>query len=160
MSFETQNKILQGNLNAQGLKIAIVASRFNQMIVDKLVDGALHALTQHGAHHEQQTILWVPGAWEIPVAAQRCAKSRQFDAIICVGALIKGSTYHFEYVASEACKGIAAIALETGVPVTMGILTTNSLTQAIERSGATMGNIGYNAAMAAIETTNLLRQIA
>lgn len=159
MTNELQYRSLNGSLNASNLKFAIIASRFNQFIVEKLANGALDALTKHGATRSDQALLWVPGAWEIPVVTKKAARSGQFDAIICVGALIKGSTYHFDYVANETCKGIAQIALETGVPVTMGILTTDTLEQAIERSGATMGNSGFNAAAAAIETINLLRQL-
>ena len=159
MNTESQPKTISVNLDASGLKVAIVASRFNQFLVEKLVVGALDALVRHGAKKSEQSIIWVPGAWEIPVVTQRIARQRQFNAIVCVGALIKGSTHHFDFVANEACKGIGQIALETGVPITMGILTTDSLTQAIERSGTTMGNQGYHAAMAAIEVSNIFRQI-
>ena len=159
MNTESQPKTISAPLDASGLKVAIVASRFNQFLVEKLVEGALDALLRHGARKSDLSIIWVPGAWEIPVVTQRIARQHQFNAIVCVGVLIKGSTHHFDMVANEACKGIGQIALETGVPVTMGILTTDSLTQAIERCGTTMGNKGYSAAMAAIEVANIFRPI-
>ena len=152
------HQVLESNFNAQGLRCAIVASRFNQFLVEKLTEGALDALCRNGAKSEDQTLAWVPGAWEIPVVVKRLALSKKYDAIICVGVVLKGITSHFDYVAGEACKGIANISLETGVPVTMGIVTADTLTQAIERSGTTAGNYGWNAAMAAIEVANLFRQ--
>jgi 6,7-dimethyl-8-ribityllumazine synthase len=159
MNTESQPKIISASLDASGLKFAIVASRFNQFLVERLVEGAQDALVRHGAKINDLTIVWVPGAWEIPVVTQRIARQRQFNGIVCVGVLIKGSTYHFDMIANEACNGIGQIALENGIPIAMGILTTDSLTQAIERSGTTMGNQGYSAAMAAIEVANIFRQI-
>lgn len=152
-------KKLIASLNASGLKIGIIASRFNHLLVEKLVDGALDAIVRHGGAAEDQTVAWVPGAWEIPLMAKKMAQSRQYDAIVCIGAIIKGSTYHFDYIAGEAVKGIAQVSIETGVPLTMGILTTDTLAQAIERSGTTMGNQGFSAALAAIELCNLIRQV-
>ena len=155
----TVPKKLVGNMNASGLKIAIVASRFNNLLVEKLVEGAIDALERNGANTKDLTIAWVPGAWEIPLATKKLAKTKKYDGIVCIGALIKGSTQHFEYVAGEAVKGVAQVSLETGLPVTMGILTTENLAQAIERSGATMGNQGFNAAVAVIELCNLLKHV-
>jgi 6,7-dimethyl-8-ribityllumazine synthase len=152
-------KLAQADLNASGLRVAVIASRFNHFLVEKLVDGAVDALVRHGAKAEDQSVIWVPGAWELPVVTQRIARSRKFDAIVCVGVLIKGSTHHFDFVANEASKGIAQVSLETSVPVTMGILTTDTLAQAIERAGTTMGNQGWNASLAAIEVANLFRQL-
>jgi 6,7-dimethyl-8-ribityllumazine synthase len=152
-------KTLTAHLNASGLKIGIIASRFNHMLVEKLVDGAMDALERHGAKLADQTVAWVPGAWEIPVVAQKMARSKRFDGIICIGAVIKGSTNHYEHVAGESVKGIAQVSLETSVPLTMGMLTTDTLAQAIERSGTTAGNQGFAAAMAVIELCNLVRQV-
>ena len=152
------NKIV-AQMNAAGLKIGIVASRFNHLLVEKLVEGAVDALLRHGALKQDLTVAWVPGAWEIPLVAKKMAQSRKYDGIICVGVVIKGSTYHFDYVAGEAVKGIAQVSLETGVPLTFGMLTTENLAQALERSGATMGNQGHSAAVAVIELCNLIRQI-
>jgi 6,7-dimethyl-8-ribityllumazine synthase len=152
-------EIISAGLSAQGLKCALVASRFNALFVEKLVDGALDALVRHGANGADQAVAWVPGSWEIPLAAQRLAKSGRFDAIICLGAVIRGSTPHFDFVASECAKGISQVSLQTGVPVAMGILTTDTLEQAIERSGTKMGNKGWEAAAAAIEMANLLPRL-
>lgn len=154
-----QPKKLSADLNAAGLKLGIVASRFNHFLVEKLVDGAMDAIERHGGKVEDQTIAWVPGAWEIPLVAKKMAMSRRYDGIICIGAVIKGSTNHYEHVAGEAVKGIAQVSLESGVPLTMGMLTTESLAHAIERSGTTMGNQGFSAAVAAIELCNIVRQI-
>ena len=148
--------VLEANLDASGLKVAIVASRFNHFLVEKLVGGALDALTRHGANPADQTVAWVPGGWEIPLAADRVAHSGAFDAVVCVGAVIRGGTPHFEFVASEVSKGITKVGLSAKIPVTMGILTTDSLEQSIERSGTKMGNKGWEAACAAIEMANLL----
>ena len=153
------HQILQGQLNASGLRMAIVASRFNQIIVDKLITGALDALVRHGAKAADQSVILVSGAWEIPIAVQRAARTGKFDAIIPVGVVIKGATQHFEYVAGGANHGIMQASLSSNIPVTNGILTTNTLQEALERSGGTVGNYGYNSAVAAIETANLLRQI-
>ena len=153
-------KTIEGHLNAAGLKTAVVASRFNHLFVEKLVEGALDALKRHGADENDQTLIWVPGGWEMPLATQKAAQSGNYDAIICVGAVIRGGTPHFDYVAGEMIKGISTVSLQSGVPVTMGILTTNNLEQAIERSGTKMGNKGWEAAVAAVEQVNLLRQLA
>ena len=152
-------KILEGQLLAEGLRFAIVVSRFNDFITSKLVEGAMDALKRHGADEEQISLIKVPGAFEIPLIAKRLAESGQFDAIICLGAVIRGSTSHFEYVAAEVSKGIATVALESKIPVTFGVLTTENLEQAIERAGSKAGNKGWDAAVAAMEMVNLLKNI-
>jgi len=150
---------VEATLDARGIKTAILASRFNHFIVEKLVDGALDAIARHGGDPGQQSVVWVPGSWEIPLAAKHLAKSGKFDAVICVGAVIRGGTPHFDYVANEVSKGIAHVAMDSDVPVTMGILTTDNLEQSIERAGSKMGNKGWEAAAAAIEMVNLLAVI-
>lgn len=152
-------KTFEGNISAEGLRFAIVVSRFNEFISSKLVGGALDALQRHGAKEEQIALVKVPGAFEIPMTAQRLARSGNYDAIICLGAVIRGATPHFDYVASEVSKGIAQVALETGIPVAFGVLTTDSLEQAIERAGAKSGNKGWDAAMAAMEMANLFKSM-
>lgn len=152
-------KVLEANLDASGMKVAIVAARFNHFLVEKLVGGALDALTRHGADPADQTVAWVPGGWEIPLAADRMAHSGKFDAVVCIGAVIRGGTPHFDYVAGELSKGISKVGLSSKIPVTMGILTTDSLEQSIERSGTKMGNKGWEAATAAIEMVNLMAQL-
>jgi len=152
-------KTFEGKLNASGFKFAIIVSRFNHFITEKLLDGALDALLRTGAEEENIFIYKVPGAFEIPVTAKRLAKANKFDAIICLAAVIRGDTPHFEYISSEVAKGIAQVALETGIPVIFGVLTTDSIEQAIERAGTKAGNKGWNAAIAAIEMVNLFRQI-
>jgi 6,7-dimethyl-8-ribityllumazine synthase len=152
-------KTFEGNISAEGLRFAIVVSRFNEFISSKLTGGALDALQRHGAKEEQITLVKVPGAFEIPMTAKRLAQSRNFDAVICLGAVIRGATPHFDYVAAEVSKGIAQVALETGIPVTFGILTTDNLEQAIERAGAKSGNKGWDAAIAAMEMVNLFKNI-
>ncbi len=152
-------KILEGKISAEGFRFAIVMSRFNDFITLKLVEGAMDALKRHGADEEQISLIKVPGAFEIPLIAKRLAESGRFDAIICLGAVIRGSTPHFEYVAAEVSKGIATVALETKIPVTFGVLTTENLEQAIERAGSKSGNKGWDAAVAAMETVNLLKNI-
>ena len=149
-------KVLEGKLTAEGLRIGIVAARFNEFITNKLVSGAVDALTRHGADESSMTLAWVPGAFEIPLAAQKMAGSKNYDAVICLGAVIRGSTPHFDYVASEVTKGVAHVGLQTGVPTVMGVLTTDTIEQAIERAGAKAGNKGFDAAMTAIEMANLL----
>ncbi|MDB5083934.1 MAG: ribH [Bacilli bacterium] len=149
----------EGHLLGQGLRFGIVAGRFNEFIVSKLLAGALDAFTRHGVEEEQVDIAWVPGAFEIPVVAKRMAESKKYDALITIGAVIRGSTPHFDYVAGEAAKGVAAVALTTGVPTVFGVLTTDSIEQAIERAGTKAGNKGWEAAVAAIEMANVLRQI-
>ena len=152
-------KIIQGNLIAQNLKFAIVASRFNDFITGKLLDGVVDAILRHGGNKESIDVIWVPGAFEIPLAAKKIAKSNRFDAIICIGAVIRGSTPHFDYVSSEVSKGIAKVSLESEVPVIFGVLTTDNIEQAIERAGTKSGNKGYYAAVSAIEMANLIKQI-
>lgn len=150
---------LEANLNSCGIRAAVIASRFNHFVVEKLAAGAIDGLVRHGADAGAQTIIWVPGAWELPLIAQKAARLKRFDAIICVGAIIKGETSHFDFVANYACSKIAQISLETGLPVTLGVLTVDNLEQAIDRSGGKMGNQGYNAALAAIECVNLLKTL-
>jgi len=152
-------KIIEGKLQAQGLKFGIVVSRFNEFISSKLLEGALDALIRHGASEKDIEIARVPGSFEIPVVAKKMAKSKKFNAIICLGTLIRGATPHFDYIASEVSKGIALVSLETGVPVTFGIITSETIEQAIERAGSKSGNKGWDAAMVAIEMAQLLEQI-
>ena len=144
-------KIIEGKLLAEGMKIGIVAARFNEFIVSKLLAGAEDALLRHGANGDDITAAWVPGAFEIPTAAQKMAQSGKYDAVICLGAVIRGSTSHYDYVCNEVSKGVAQIALQTGVPTLFGVVTTENIEQAIERAGTKAGNKGYDAAMAAIE---------
>jgi 6,7-dimethyl-8-ribityllumazine synthase len=151
--------IVEGGLVATGLRCAIVASRFNGFVVEKLVAGALDALVRHGAERAAQTIVWAPGAWEIPLVASRVIDSTKVDAVICVGCVIRGGTAHFEHVADGLNKGIAQLALTKDLPITNGVLTVENLEQAIDRAGAKMGNKGWEAALAAIETANLLRAL-
>ena len=148
-----------GNLVASGLRIAIIASRWNDFIVSRLIGGALDAVERHGGDADAVTVYRVPGAFERPLAAKRIAQTMRFDAVVCLGAVIRGETPHFDYVAGEAFKGLAHVALETGVPVAMGIVTADSLDQAIDRAGAKSGNKGFEAAVTAIEMANLLRSI-
>lgn len=152
-------KVYEGQLITKGKKFGIVASRFNEFITNKLLEGALDALKRHGAKDEEIEIAWVPGSFEIPYAAQRMAESKKYDAVICVGAVIRGSTPHFEYIASEVTKGIAQTGLKTGIPVIYGVITPDTLEQAIERAGTKAGNKGFQAAMAAIEMVNLFDKI-
>ncbi len=152
-------KIIEGNLTAKGLKFAITVSRFNDFISSRLLDGALDCLVRHGADDDHIFLIKVPGAFETPLAAKKLAESGKYDAIICLGAVIRGATPHFDYVASEVSKGIANVALETGIPISFGVLTTDSLEQAIERAGSKSGNKGVEAAMAAIEMANLFQAI-
>ncbi|AEY66535.1 6,7-dimethyl-8-ribityllumazine synthase [Clostridium sp. BNL1100] len=152
-------KTNEGNLIASGLKFGIVVGRFNEFISSKLLSGAIDGLVRHGADESDITVSWVPGAFEIPIAAQKMANSSKYAAVICVGAVIRGSTPHFDYVAGEVSKGIARISLDTGVPVIFGVLTTDTIEQAIERAGTKAGNKGYDAAVTAIEMANLLNQL-
>lgn len=147
----------EGKLTGNGLKIGIVASRFNEFIVSKLVDGALDGLTRHSVSDEDIGLAWVPGAFEIPLMADRMAGSGRYDAVICLGAVIRGSTSHYDYVCSEVSKGIAHIALKTGCPVIFGVVTTETIEQAIERAGTKAGNKGFDSALSAIEMANLLK---
>ena len=153
------SKEYEGNLIGEGLKLCLVTSRFNEFITTRLMDGAKDGLIRHGVKDEDIEVARTPGAFEIPLVAKKMAASGKYNAVICLGAVIKGGTPHFEYIASEVSKGIAAVGLETGVPVIYGIITAESLEQAIERAGTKMGNAGYNAALSAIETANLLKSI-
>lgn len=150
-------KILEGFYEGKGLKIAIVASRFNEFITSKLVSGAEDCLRRHDVNDEDITLAWVPGAFEIPLMAKKLAKSGNYDAIICVGAVIRGATSHYDYVCAEVSKGIAGVSLETEVPVLFGVLTTDTIEQAIERAGTKAGNKGYDCAMSALELVQVLR---
>ncbi|MBU3185347.1 6,7-dimethyl-8-ribityllumazine synthase [Clostridium estertheticum] len=152
-------KVYEGQLVAQGLKFGVIVARFNEFIGGKLLSGALDGLKRHGALEKEIEIAWVPGAFEIPLVAKRMAKSGKYDAVICLGAVIRGATSHYEYVSGEVTKGIASVTLETGVPVIFGVLTTENIEQAIERAGTKAGNKGYDAAVTAIEMANLLKEI-
>lgn len=152
-------RLTEGKLNAQGLKFAIVVSRFNDFICEHLLSGALDVLIRNGAADGDIEIFKVPGAFEIPQVAKKVARSKKFDAIICLGAVIRGATPHFEYIAAEVSKGVAMIGLEGEVPVTFGVLTTENLEQAIERAGTKSGNKGWDAALSAIEMANLYREM-
>jgi 6,7-dimethyl-8-ribityllumazine synthase len=156
---EMSVKTIQGNLVSKDLSFGIVAGRFNEFISSKLVGGAIDGLVRHGVDEGQIDLVWVPGAFEIPLAAQKMAQSKRYNAIICVGAVIRGSTPHFEYVANEVTKGIAHISLQTGIPIIFGVLTTENIEQAIERAGTKAGNKGFDAALTAIEMCNLLSQL-
>lgn len=152
-------RTIEGRISAEGFNFAIVVSRFNDFISSKLVEGALDALKRHGMDEEKLTLVKVPGAFEIPMTAKSLAKSGKYDAIICLGAVIRGGTPHFEYVAAEVSKGIASVSLESNIPVTFGVLTTDNIEQAIERAGSKVGNKGWDAAMAAMEMVNLFKEI-
>jgi 6,7-dimethyl-8-ribityllumazine synthase len=152
-------RVLEGQLSAAGLRFAVVVSRFNSFITERLLAGALDALTRTGANPEMIDVIKVPGSWEIPLVAGEVARQHRYDAVICLSAVIRGETPHFDYVASEAAKGVAHVAAETGVPVAFGVLTTNTLEQAIDRAGAKGGNKGFDAAMTAIEMATLLRTL-
>lgn len=152
-------KTIEGNLIAKGKRFGIIASRFNDFITKELLQGCLDTLLRHGAKDEDITLTWVPGAFEIPPIALRLAKTKSVDAIICLGTVIRGSTPHFEYIASETAKGIAKVSLDTGLPVIFGVITADTIEQAIERAGAKEGNKGRDAALNAIEMANLLAQL-
>ena len=152
-------KKLEGKLLAKDIKVGIVATRFNEFITSKLLDGALDGLLRHEAKEENIHVAWVPGAFEIPLIASQMAKSGKYDAIICLGAVIRGSTSHYDYVCNEVTKGIAAVSLASDIPVMFGVLTTENIEQAIERAGSKSGNKGYDCALSAIEMVNLLREI-
>ncbi|MBK1810387.1 6,7-dimethyl-8-ribityllumazine synthase [Clostridium sp. YIM B02505] len=151
-------KMYEGKLVAEGLRFGIVVGRFNEFIGGKLLGGAFDALKRHGVEENEIEVAWVPGAFEIPLAAKKMAKSNKYDAVICLGAVIRGATPHFDYVAGEVSKGIASVSLETEVPVIFGVVTTDTIEQAIERAGTKAGNKGYDAAVTAIEMANLLKQ--
>jgi len=153
-------KTFEGTLMAEGLRFGLVVSRFNELIGSKLLSGAMDALTRHGAAETDIEVSMVPGAFEVPLVAQRMAASGRYDAVITLGAVIRGSTPHFDYVAAETTKGVAKVSLDAGIPVVFGILTTDTIEQAIERAGTKSGNKGWDAAVSAIEMANLLRCIA
>ncbi|MFW5693856.1 MAG: 6,7-dimethyl-8-ribityllumazine synthase [Alkalispirochaeta sp.] len=148
---------IEGNLTGTGRKFALVVGRFNSLITERLVEGAVDCLQRHGTSSNDLTIIRVPGSWEIPIAAKRAAASHSYDGVICLGAVIRGGTPHFEYVSAEVSKGVAAIGMETGVPVTFGVLTTDTIEQAVERAGTKAGNKGWEAAEAALEMVDLFR---
>ncbi|MGQ9463034.1 MAG: 6,7-dimethyl-8-ribityllumazine synthase [Candidatus Fervidibacter sp.] len=152
-------KVLEGKLSAQGLRFAIIVSRFNSLVTQRLLDGAMDALRRHGADENSITIAWTPGSFELPLVAKKFAQTGKYDAVICLGCIIRGDTPHFEYVASETAKGIAQVMLETGVPTVFGVVTADTLEQALERAGAKAGNRGFDAAMTSMEMANLLREI-
>lgn len=152
-------KTFEGLLVAKGLKFAIIVARFNEFITSKLLSGSLDALHRHGAEEDDIHVIWVPGAFEIPLVAQKLAKSGKYDAVICLGTVIRGSTSHYDYVCAEVSKGVAQVGLQTGVPTIFGVVTTENIEQAIERAGTKAGNKGFDSAMSAIEMANVLRNI-
>lgn len=152
-------KKLEGNVVANAVRIGIVAARFNEFIVSRLVSGAQDALLRHGVADDDIDVAWVPGAFEIPLIAQKMAESGKYDAVICLGAVIRGATNHYDYVCNEASKGIAQVGLKTGIPVLFGVITTENIEQAIERAGTKVGNKGYDVACSAIEMINLIKNI-
>ena len=153
-------KIIEGKFDATGLKIAIIVSRFNEFITNKLLGGAIDCLKRNDADENNITVAWVPGAFEIPAVAAKMADSKKFDAIICLGTVIRGSTPHFDYVSAEVTKGVGQLSLKSSMPVIFGVLTTDTIEQAVERAGTKAGNKGFDAAMAAIEMANLYKQIS
>lgn len=154
------NKLFEGMLLGKGLKFGLVASRFNEFISKKLVEGAQDALLRHGVNEGDIEIAWVPGTFEIPLIAKKLAETRRYDAIICLGAVVRGRTPHFEYIAGEVTRGVARVGLETGLPIIYGVITADTLEQAIERAGAKAGNKGFEAAVSAIEMANLVKGIS
>ncbi len=152
-------KTFEGKLTSDNIRIGIVASRFNEFITSKLISGAMDGLIRHDVPEDSIHLAWVPGAFEIPLIASKMAKSGKYDAVICLGAVIRGATSHYDYVCNEVSKGIAAVSLETGIPVLFGILTTENIEQAIERAGTKAGNKGYDCALSAIEMVNVIREI-
>jgi 6,7-dimethyl-8-ribityllumazine synthase len=153
-------KVFEGDLTAAGLRFGIVVARFNEFITGKLLGGAQDAIRRHGGDQASVDVAWVPGAYEIPLVARKLAASRRYDAVICLGAVIRGATPHFDYVAAEASKGVAHAMLETDTPIAFGILTTDTIEQAIERAGSKAGNKGFDAAVTAIEMANLIKALA
>lgn len=151
--------ILEGKVVAEGMKVGIVVARFNEFITSKLLSGAIDGLVRHDVNEDDVDVAWVPGAFEIPLVASKMAKSRKYDAVICLGAVIRGSTSHYDYVCNEVSKGIAAVSMENDTPVMFGVITTENIEQAIERSGSKAGNKGYECALGAIEMVNLIRKI-
>lgn len=152
-------KVLEGNLVASGMKVGIVVSRFNSFITSKLLDGCEDGLKRHGVKDDEITCAWVPGAFEIPLVAEKMAESGKYDAVICLGAVIRGSTTHYDYVCNEVSKGVAQVGLKSKIPVLFGVVTTENIEQAIERSGTKAGNKGYDCALSAIEMVNLIKTI-
>ena len=152
-------KVIEGKLDAKGLRVGLLVSRFNSFVSDRLVEGAIDALLRHGAVQEDIHIVRVPGAFEIPPAARKMAASARYDAIVCLGAVIRGATPHFDYVSAEVSKGVASVSIDSGIPVLFGVLTTDIIEQAIERAGSKAGNKGFDAAMAAIEMANLYKAL-
>ena len=152
-------KTLEGKLTAKNMKIAIVVARFNEFITSKLLRGCIDCLIRHEAADEDLTVAWVPGAFEIPMAAKKLAESGKYDAVICLGAVIRGATPHFDYVCAEASKGISQVSMQTGVPVAFGVLTTENIQQAVERAGTKAGNKGVDCAMTAMEMVNLFKEM-
>jgi 6,7-dimethyl-8-ribityllumazine synthase len=156
---ESKGRVFEGFLSGEGLRFAVVVSRFNEFISSKLLSGAWDCLTRHGADLAKVDVAWVPGAFEIPLIAQRLAATKRYDAIICLGAVIRGSTPHFEYISGEVAKGIAMVQLEAGIPVIFGVLTTDTIEQAVERAGTKAGNKGWDAAVSALEMANLVKRL-
>ncbi len=152
-------KIIEGELSAENLRFALIVSRFNELIGRKLLDGAVDCLIRHKAGEDALDVIWVPGAFELPLAAKKAAESKSYDAVICIGAVIRGETPHFDFIASEAAKGIAMASMDTGVPIIFGVITTDTVEQAVSRAGTTAGNRGFDAALAAIEMGNLMGKI-
>lgn len=152
-------KVLEGNYSGKGIKVGIVAARFNEFITSKLVSGALDGLKRHEVNEEDIELAWVPGAFEIPLVAKRMANSKKYDAVICLGAVIRGATSHYDYVCNEVSKGIASVSLNSGIPVMFGVVTTENIEQAIERAGTKAGNKGYDCALGAIEMVNLMKDM-
>ena len=151
--------ILEGKVVAEGMKVGIVVARFNEFITSKLLSGAIDGLVRHDVKEDDVDVAWVPGAFEIPLVASKMAKSRKYDAVICLGAVIRGSTSHYDYVCNEVSKGIATVSLSSGLPVLFGVLTTDNIEQAIERAGTKAGNKGYDVAVSAIEMVNLFKNM-
>ena len=152
-------KTIEGKLDASGLKFAIVVARFNSFITERLLSGAIDGLVRHGAKEEEIDVVRVPGSWELPLAVSEVAKTGKYNAILCLGAVIRGDTPHFDYVAGEATKGVSQVSMQTGVPIAFGVLTTNTVEQAVDRAGAKQGNKGFDAAMTAIEMANVLQRL-
>ena len=152
-------KVVKAGLSAKGKKFGIVVSRFNEFLSGKLLDGAVDALKQHGAGDDAIDIVWIPGSFEIPAVAQKMAKSKKYDALVCLGAVIRGATPHFDYIANEAAKGVSKVSLDSGIPCIFGVITADNLEQAIERAGAKQGNKGRDAAISAIEMANLFENL-
>jgi 6,7-dimethyl-8-ribityllumazine synthase len=152
-------RVIEGQLNAEGKKFGIVVSRFNEMISKSLLGGAFDCLARHGADEDEIVVVYVPGSFEIPMAAKKLAQSKKYDAVICLGAVIRGGTPHFDYIAAEVSKGVAHVGMETGVPVIFGVITTDTIEQAIERAGTKAGNKGWDAALTAIEMADVIKKL-